>query len=129
MDEYCERERQEAQQDFLAASLWVKREKNPDESWDRPPEILFDARPLTVGKVVFEMRPDRSPQYVQRIGALVYEAYVRTHDRCPTPKIYYASDGTPAYFGCYTEDDRDLIVSVIRRHEKDQVPPKVDPDG
>lgn len=89
----------------------------------------MDSRPLRVEQVMSDMGFKRTPRCVHRISALVYEAYSRAHGRDPTPKIYYAPDGTPESVSCYTEEDRDLITAVIAEHGESADQTKINSAG
>lgn len=128
LDDYQRREREEAEQDLLAASIWGHPvNKQPDGSWDAKSSSLFDPRPLTIGKVVTEMGYKRTPQQVRRICQLVRRAYTASYNRAPVPKVFYNADGSLNAISCYTEDDRLLIQLVITEYGEPLDPPTVNP--
>lgn len=81
----------------------------------------LDYRPLTVGKVISELRLTVSTQELHRLSLHVHHAYARVHGEPPVPRIYYDANGTPERICCYTEADRDLILSVLNEHVRELV--------
>lgn len=104
--------RQEARQ---ALELELDRLRRPCFQRDDANNCLAN-RPLTVGKVISELGLRVSTQQLHHLSLHVHHAYARLHGDPPIPRIYYDANGTPERICCYTEADRDLILSVLDDH-------------
>lgn len=122
-----ERELQE-QQDQLAVEIWgPSNRRQPDATWDPPPVLLFSRSkegwdtPLSIGRVAADLGYKCGAQQVLHLGVHVREAFLRAHGRLPTPRIFYDKHGSPHRVGCFTEQDRELLAAIVRRHGEPDV--------
>lgn len=115
------REREERlEQEALAVEIWGPRtRKEPDSTWDPAPVLLTGENdpPLSVRRVADELGIKFSRRELQHVGSHVRDAFLRAHGRAPELRVFRGKDGLGERVGYFTERDRPLIASVVRKHE------------
>lgn len=118
LDEFYKKE--EAQ-DRLSQDIWGPMRRDTS-AWDVMPVLLdspasreFLDRPLILTHVALEMGFTCRPSELRKLTTLVYDAYIGLHGYPPSPKIWYGMDGTPQRVCCFTQRDKDLVMSVISK--------------
>lgn len=115
----------EEAQNRISREIWgpIRRGGERDTSaWDPLPVMLDGAasleymdRPLILTHVALELGYTCQPPELRRLTTLVYDAYIRLHGHAPAPKIWYDEDGTPRRLCCFTQREKDLVISVIMK--------------
>lgn len=118
-------ERKEAAHDRICQDIWgpIRRGERDTSMWDPLPCLLdspvstdYMNRPLILTHVAEEMGYKcNTPSDLRRLTTSVYDAYTRVHGYAPSPKIWYDVDGNPQRLCCFTQRDKDLVMSVIAK--------------